>query len=412
MSCGDYLDDFLGDFKVDNEFDFVVDSPKSLQNRNEALKAANDWSVAIGDLEEDVQSNQNDDIEGETSSKDNEEVVTNKNQVNSLGTDIDSASQPNIIPSSAKSWSGVQHDSSKLTSAVEKIKNKPSPGAESFLSLISKSIGGTVLNQNQVNFPKLGEIAIDEKPLTNTSDTKKNSAGISSLASVINDTLKPSTFDTNSQSVNSTSLNAKAKSMAQLLGEIPAYQPAASTSNNKLTSFAQVLKSVPVYDKPADHSESSKVDSQNKSNVSPKKTQTFSKLLADIPVYTAKTSTSSDKSKPTTQPQASVPKKQSMSFSELLANVPTYTTQQKDSDKSKKPSKLSSQAPVSQPKSLAQILGNVPVYSQNQSKPATQSKAVPQSSVQKNGQNLKQNFDAKPKVSFSQSGENRFKSFR
>jgi len=165
----DYLDDFLGDFQVDCEFSNfetnkknyskISQSPSNLDQRSN-----NDWSIPIGEIDEDIQSPNDDENDVEKSSNDNEEQV---NSQQSAVANNDQA-EPVIPNFSSKSWSGVKFDSNKLSSVIDNIKTNPTkdpasqagayvPKAHSQVKSVSQSNSG-------VYFPALGEETKVEEP--------------------------------------------------------------------------------------------------------------------------------------------------------------------------------------------------------------------------------------------------------
>jgi len=167
----DYLDDFLGDFEVDNEFSNFGQKSSAISSAPNGLaeqKQTNDWSIPIGEINEDIQS-LSEDENNEVLSNDAEEPAKS-NANNNAEVDDQDDSQPVIKNASNNTWSGVQFEQSKLTSVFDSLnaKNvKPAASTGVYGAYKPKEqtkFTSRAIQGGAVDFPAIGETPKEEKP--------------------------------------------------------------------------------------------------------------------------------------------------------------------------------------------------------------------------------------------------------
>lgn len=162
-----YLDDFLGEFEdLDNEFsNFAVtksNAPTSSSNADQK-QSNNDWSIPIGEINEDIQSLSEEENNVEIQSNENNAEEPTKNLHNNADLDNQDDDVPVLKSVSNNTWSGLQFEHSKLTSVYEGLTASAvkDPAQTSYASAykpkeqskyISQQIQGGV-----ADFPAIGE---------------------------------------------------------------------------------------------------------------------------------------------------------------------------------------------------------------------------------------------------------------
>jgi len=201
-----YLDDFLGDLQQDTELisltkvasnktsSFSSSSAAASGSKSKGASTANDWGISLGEFDEEIQSNA-DEVDTERSSNDNAANCNDDNPSHQkaqsssrdqqqpaaamLEEDSEDAPKPVIKTASGQNWSGVIHDSDKISSLVSNI-GKDAPGKP-------KSTSGTYVPKSaprvtsssftgsdpEAAFPSLNE-ALEMKPAVKQQKTPED----------------------------------------------------------------------------------------------------------------------------------------------------------------------------------------------------------------------------------------------